>query len=72
MRGVADLVYPRGNLTFAGVVLRMNPEMMVLHTRTEGEKRILLRADTRYMDSGLPAERAALPVNTRVFIRGGR
>lgn len=72
MRTVADLVYPRGNVTFAGVVLRMNPGMMVLHTRTEGEKTILLRADTRYMDSGLPAERSALPVNTRVFIRGGK
>lgn len=70
--GTADLLFPRGNMTFAGVVLRMNPEMIVLHTRTDAEKVVRLRQDTRFMDSGAPCTRATLPVNTRVFVRAGR
>ena len=69
---IIDQLYPRGNLTFSGVIIRMNPQMMGIRTRTEGEKIILLRQDTRYMDSGLPAEISMLAVNTRVSIRGGR
>jgi hypothetical protein len=68
----ADLLYPRGNMTFAGVVLRMNPEMIVLRTRTEHEKVVRLRQDTRYLDSGEPSTRGTLAVNTRVFVRAGR
>ncbi|MEP6538182.1 MAG: hypothetical protein ABJF23_22780 [Bryobacteraceae bacterium] len=67
-----DQLYPRGNLTFSGVILRLNPQMMVLRTRTHGETTVLLRQDTRYMDSGLPAEASMLTVNTRVSIRCGR
>jgi hypothetical protein len=67
-----DQLYPRGNLTFSGVILRLNPQMMVLRTRTQGETTILLRQDTRYMDSGLPSEASMLSVNTRVSIRCGR
>ncbi len=69
---IIDQLYPRGNLTFSGVVLRLNAQMMVLRTRTQGETTILLRQDTRYMDSGLPAEASTLAVNTRVSIRGGK
>ena len=67
-----DHIYPRGNLTFSGVILRLNPSMLVLRTRTEPEKIIMLRDDTRFLDSGLPGERANLAVNTRVFIRGSK
>jgi hypothetical protein len=67
-----DRIYPRGNLTFSGIVLRMNPSMLVLRTRTEPEKIIMLREDTRFLDSGLPGERSDLAVNTRVFIRGSK
>jgi hypothetical protein len=69
---IIDQLYPRGNLTFSGVILRMNAHMMVLRTRTQGEATVLLRQDTRYMDSGLPSEVSVLAVNTRVSIRGGR
>lgn len=65
-------IYPRGNLTFAGVILRRNPNMLVLRTRTEPEKIVQLRDDTRYLDSGGPGDLANLTVNTRVFIRGGK
>lgn len=69
---VFDTVFPRGNLTFAGVVRRLSPEMLVLKTRTDPEQIVLLRDDTRYLGDGLPAEFKNLAVNTRVFIRGGR
>jgi hypothetical protein len=45
---------------------------MVLHTRLEGQKTILLRGDTRYLEGGTPADPADLKPNTRVFIRAGR
>jgi hypothetical protein len=67
-----DHIYPRGNLTFSGVILRMNPKMLVLRTRTEGEKIIMLREDTRFLDSGLPGELGGVAVNTRVFVRGSK
>lgn len=63
---------PRGNLTFAGVILRLSPERIVLHTRAGGETAILLRPDTRYIDSGSVVENPLLEVNMRVFIRGAR
>ena len=33
---------------------------------------IILREDTRYVDSGVPTTQAQLAINTRVFIRGGK
>jgi hypothetical protein len=71
-RPVLDHIYPRGNMTFAGIVLRVSPEMMVLRTRQEPEKFIMLRDDTRFMSGGFPVEPGALAVNTRVFVRAGR
>ena len=64
--------YPRGNITMAVVVLRWNPELLVVRTRTGEERRVLLREDTRYTDSGIPATLAQMPVNTPLFIRAGR
>ena len=71
-RGILDTLYPRGNLTFAGVVIRRSPTVLVLRTRTEPEKLVKLRDDTRYLDGGLPAIATDVAVNTRVFIRGGK
>jgi hypothetical protein len=67
-----DNIFPRGNLTFAGVVLRFNPDLLVLRVHGGGEKTILLRNDTRFMESGLASDLKALLVNTRVFVRGGK
>lgn len=63
--------YPRGNLTFAAVVLRSNPELIVVRTRAGEEKLVRLRADTRYSSAGFPASLRDLAPNTRVFIRAG-
>ena len=71
-RSSIDHIYPRGNMTFAGVVRRFNTQMLVLRTRDEAEKIVLLRDDTRYLDSGIPVDFTKLAINTRVFIRGGK
>ncbi|HYZ84332.1 MAG TPA: hypothetical protein VE621_08010 [Bryobacteraceae bacterium] len=67
-----DAVYPRGNVTYAGVVVRMAPGVLVLRTRNDGEQQLLLRGDTRYLEGGSPSAIEALGVNTRVFVRCGR
>jgi hypothetical protein len=67
-----DSIFPRGNLTFAGVVIRRSPTLLVLRTRTEPEKMVKIRQDTRFLADGLPASAADVAVNTRVFVRGGK
>jgi hypothetical protein len=66
-----DFLAPRGNLTFAGVVLRLSDDSLVLRTRQEGEKIILLRLDTRYLEGGVMVDAMDLKPNTRVFVRAG-
>jgi hypothetical protein len=63
---------PAGTLTYAGVVFRLNPERMVLHTREAGDQIILLRQDTRYLDNGDVVESGELQRNMRVFVKAGR
>lgn len=65
-------IVPRGDLTFSGVVRRVNPDTMVLRTRLDGDRQILLRPDTRYLQSGSIAAAEDLIANTRVFVRAGR
>jgi hypothetical protein len=67
-----DDLFPRGDLTFAGIVARVGQDMLVLRTRAKGELRLLLRPDTRYVQDGVLADASGLGVNTRVFVRGGR
>ena len=71
-RRADDRMLPTGTLTFSGVVFRINPERLVLHTRTGGEQSILLRKDTRYLHNGELGEAETLPLNTRVFVRAGK
>jgi len=67
-----DFLAPRGNLTYSGVIARVTADSLVLHTRLEGEKTILLRLDTRYLEGGSIVEAADLKPNTRVFVRAGK
>jgi hypothetical protein len=67
-----DDLFPRGNMTFAGVVASVGRDSLLLRTRGRNETRILLRPDTRYLREGQPVEAAALAVNTRVFVRAGK
>jgi hypothetical protein len=71
-RSAAEEIFPRGDLTFSGVVERLNAERMVLHTRGNGREWILLRPDTRYLENGQQVEASALEPNMRVFVRAGK
>lgn len=71
-RSPVDLLAPRGNLTYAGVIAKLAADHLVLHTRQEGEKTILLRLDTSYLESGTQVDAADLKPNTRVFVRAGK
>jgi len=61
-----------GNLTYSGVVFRITPERLVLHTREDGELALELRRDTRFLSDGEIVEPAALKPNVRVFVRAGK
>jgi len=67
-----DLLLARGTLTFAGQVCQMNDERFVLRTRSDGEKTIFLRPDTRFMKDGGVVDASSLRLNTRVYVRGGK
>jgi hypothetical protein len=67
-----ELFAPRGDMTFAGVILRMNADALILRMRTNEHKTIHLRPDTRYLSEGQSLDRSNLEVNTMVFIRAGK
>jgi hypothetical protein len=62
---------PRGNITFSGIVLRMEKTGLLLRTRADGEKWILLNRDTLFREDGIQVESSYLSSTTRVFVRGG-
>jgi hypothetical protein len=64
-------IVPRGTLTFTGVVLRVDGDGLMLRTRGNGEKWILVRRDTHFRQDGLVVELSNLHSSTRVFVRGG-
>ena len=64
-------IAPRGSLTFTGVVLRLDRDGLILRTRVNGEKWILVRRDTLYRKDGVQVESSNLESSTRVFVRGG-
>jgi len=66
-----SFLFQEGNLTFAGVVSRLNGQLLVLRTRV-GEQTLLIRQDTRYIDNGDTVEAAELRPNMRVFVRAGK
>ena len=67
-----ELLAPRGDMTFSGIVLVMSGNWLTLRTRDKGKQVLLLRPDTRYLGGGLPLERSNLDPQTRVFVRAGR
>ena len=71
-RTPAERTIPTGNLTYSGVVFRLNGERIVLHTRDGGEQALALRKDTRYVENGEIVEADSLKLNTRVFVRAGK
>lgn len=71
-RGSADRVMPQGDLTVSGVVARVNAGRLVIRTRRDGDRAVLLREDTRYLAGGVEVSAATLKAGTRVFVRGGK
>lgn len=71
-RMALDQIAPMGNLTFAGVVRRLEPGRMVLRTRGQGDQTILLGQDTAFLENGVQVPASTLAPNTRVFVRGTR
>lgn len=65
-------VFPRGDMTFSGVVARLSDGRLVLRTRDAGERTILLRQDTRFLADGQIVAAADLKTNMRVFVRAGK
>jgi hypothetical protein len=61
-----------GNLTYSGVVYRLNAERVLIHTREAGDLAILLRKDTRYLEDGIVVDAGDLKPNMRVFVRAGK
>jgi len=68
---VEDRPLPYGSFSFTGVVFRIVPGAMSLHTRT-GDQSVILRSDTRYMEDGNIVEPPALKTNMHVFIQAGK
>ena len=64
--------FPRGDLTFSGVVSYLSGGRLVLRTRDSGEQLILLRQDTRYLAGGDIVQGSDLKANMRVFVRAGK
>ena len=62
---------PRGNLMFSGIVLRQDKAGLLLRTRADGEKWIVLSRETLFREDGLQVESSYLRASTRVFVRAG-
>lgn len=70
-RMVTEHIAPRGDLTFSGVVIRLQNGLLILRTR-EGDASIRIREDTRFIYGGSSTDRSHLKPNTRVFVRAGK
>lgn len=71
LRPVVETWLPRGNLTLSGVVIRLNPELLILRVRTGEQKTLVIRQDTRFIDGGVPTGPEQLRPNTRISVRAG-
>ncbi|MGH9662430.1 MAG: hypothetical protein ACRD96_28030 [Bryobacteraceae bacterium] len=71
-RSTTQHIAPRGRLVFAGAVLRIGGGRLLLRTRVDGDKHIVLRDDTNYRYGGTQVDAADLTVPARVQVRGGR
>jgi hypothetical protein len=71
-RSATEHIVPRGSLTFSGVISRIEGGAVILRTRRDGEKTVLLRPDTRFLHRGALVDASALGLSTRVFVRAGR
>ncbi|MGH9673316.1 MAG: alpha/beta hydrolase [Bryobacteraceae bacterium] len=71
-RPILDNLFPRGNLTFSGLVREINPVRISLRIRGRADQFLRLRPDTTFTFGGLPAQASWVPMNAQVFVRAGR
>ena len=71
-RAVTESIIPRGEFEWGGTVSEITPEKLILRTRSEGYKTLLIRPDTRFLEDGTVSERPRLHTNTRISVRAGR
>lgn len=64
--------FRRGDVTFSGVVSFLADGRLILRTRNSGEQTLLLRQDTRFLESGNVVHGSDLKANMRVFVRAGK
>lgn len=67
-----ERMLPKGDLSFSGVIVRLDPERLVLRTRAGAEQIVILRQDTRYLENGELAALASLKPSMHVNVRGSR
>jgi hypothetical protein len=72
LRPPPEPLFPRGDMTFSGLVARLSDGRLVLRTRNAGEQTFLLRQDTRFVADGEKVPAADLKTNMRVFVRAGK
>jgi hypothetical protein len=63
--------FQRGDLTFSGVISFLADGRLILRTHS-GEQTLLLRQDTRFLESGNVVHGSDLKANMRVFVRAGK
>ena len=72
-QSVTEHIAPRGDLTYAGIVIAINSVRMEIRLRNQSEPlALLLRPDTRYVQDGIQIESGLLKRNVRVYIRAGK
>ena len=71
-RSATEHIVPRGTLTYAGIIARVEDGILLLRTRREGDKQILMRSDTRFLEGGFLVDADALRRSMRVFVRAGK
>ncbi len=72
-QSVTEHIAPRGDLSFAGVVILVEASRLVLRQRNQSERVTLtLRPDTRYVHDGIQIEAGELKRNERVYVRAGK
>lgn len=72
-QSVTEHIAPRGDLTYAGVVIHVNSSRIEIRLRSQASPvALILRPDTRYVQDGIQIEAGVLKPTTRVYIRAGR
>ena len=72
-QSVTEHIAPRGDLSYAGVVITVNSSRMEIRPRNQGAPMVVqLRPDTRYVQDGIQIEAGELKPNTRVYVRAGK